>query len=74
MQATEMLLGLGSGMALSLGLGLLLARLLWGGLLRAMCVSMSRAQRTAVSPEMPAALATGGRRIWNPNLGRASAR
>ncbi|HXZ28072.1 MAG TPA: hypothetical protein VEG08_08750 [Terriglobales bacterium] len=74
MQVTEMLLGLGTGMVLSLGLGLLLARLLWGGLLRVMCVCMSRAQRTAVSPAMPAALVSGGRRIWNPNLGRASAR
>ncbi len=40
METAEMVLGLGWGMALSLGLGLLLARLLWGGLLRAMCACM----------------------------------
>lgn len=42
METAEMVLGLGSGMALSLGLGLLLARLLWSGLLRAMCAGLGR--------------------------------
>lgn len=42
MQTAEMIMGLGSGMALSLGLGLLLAWLLWRGLLRAMCACMHR--------------------------------
>ncbi len=40
METAELVLGLGWGMALSLGLGLFLARLLWGGLLRAMCACM----------------------------------
>ncbi len=74
MQAAEALLGLGSGLALSLGLGLLLARVLWSALLRVMCALLRRARRTSVPADKPAALATGGRRIWNPNLDRASAR
>ncbi len=41
METAELVLGLGWAMALSLGLGLLLARLLWGGLLRAMCACMN---------------------------------
>ena len=74
MQTAQMMLGLGSAMALSLGLGLLLARLLWGGLLRAMCACMGLARQAPASPEKPTALATGRRGIWNQDLGRASAR
>ena len=74
MQTAEVLLGLGSGLALSLGLGLLLARVLWSGLLRVMCAMLGRARRTPVPAGQPNALATGGRAAWNPNLGRAPAR
>ncbi len=74
MQTAEVLLGLGSGLALSLGLGVLLARLLWSGLLRVMCALLGRTRRTPVPADQPTALATGGRAVWNPNLGRASAR
>ena len=74
METAEMMLGLGSGMALSLGLGLLLARLLWRGVLRAMCACMGLARKTPDSSEKPTALATGRRAIWNQDLGRASAR
>ena len=74
MQTAQMMLGLGSGLALSLGLGLLLARLLWSGLLRAMCACMHLARRSPAPLEKPAALATSRRGIWNQALGRASAR
>jgi hypothetical protein len=74
METAEMVLGLGSGMALSLGLGLLLARLLWGGLLRAMCACMGLARKAPVASERPAALATGRRGFWNQTIGGAAAR
>lgn len=74
METAQVMLGVGSGMALSLGLGLLLARLLWRGVLCAMCACMGLARKTPTSPEKPAALATGRRGIWNQDLGRASAR
>lgn len=74
METAEMLLGLGSGMALSLGLGLLLARLLWGGLLRGMCACMGLARKAPVASARPTALATGPRAVWSQGLSRASAR
>lgn len=66
MQTVQMMLGLGSGLALSLGLGLLLARLLWSGLLRAMCACMRLAR--------PVPASSRPRSLWNQTLGRASAR
>ena len=74
MQTVQMLLGLGSGMALSLALGLLLGRVLWSVLLRGMCACMHLARPTPASLDKPAALATSRRGIWNQTLGRASAR
>ena len=73
MQTVQMMLGLGSGLALSLGLGLLLARLLWSGLLRAMCACMHLARPVPAASGLRPASATP-RSLWNQNLGRASAR
>ena len=73
MQTAELILTMGSGMALSLGLGLLLARLLWSGLLRGMCACMHLGRPAA--PSTGAKVVSIGRsRLWNQTLGRASAR
>ena len=74
MQTAQMMLGLGSGLALSLGLGLLLARLLWSALLRAMCACMHLARPVPASSERRPVLSTGLRSRWSQTLGRASAR
>ena len=62
METAELVLGLGSGMALSLGLGWLLARLLWSGLLRGMCACMHLARPASV--ERRRAPSTAARSLW----------
>ncbi len=72
METAEMVLGLGAAMAISFGVGFLLARLLWAGLLRAMCACMGLAQKVPALSARPAALPAGRRGPWN--LGGASVR
>ncbi|HYX69765.1 MAG TPA: hypothetical protein VE825_11575 [Terriglobales bacterium] len=74
MQTAQMMLGLGSALALSLGLGLLLARLLWSGLLRAMCACMHLGRPAAAPSGGGKVVSIGRSRLWDQTLGRASAR
>jgi hypothetical protein len=74
MQTAQMMLGEGTGMALSLGLGLLLARLLWSGLLRAMCAGMHLGRPAGTPAQAGKVVSIGRSRLWSQTLGRASAR